>query len=163
MKASMISNILKNIELYESDEIWYEIKILIMSVTVCKKYHLCVCVSSQSFVSWSISYYLKGICGIFSISSSMQKKNSHISVPNYCQSVCPKQTTLEEDRELFGRFSSILCLWFEIQGRRTDNFFDWVLNTFTLTYCKIIKDQLCTINKINWYTYPICRHWNFST
>ena len=30
-----------------------------------------------------------------------------ISVPNYCQSVCPKQTTLEEDRELFTKFSSI--------------------------------------------------------
>ena len=44
--------------------------------------------------------------------------------------VCPKQQiTLEEDRELFLRFSSILCLWFEIQGRRTDNFFDSVLNT----------------------------------
>ena len=23
---------------------------------------------------------------------------------------------------------SNLCLWFEIQGRRTDNLFDWVLN-----------------------------------
>ena len=45
------------------------------------------------------------------------------SVPNYCQSVSPKQTTLEEDRELFKNFSSILCLWFDIQGRRTDNFF----------------------------------------
>ena len=53
------------------------------------------------------------------------------SVPNYCQSVSPKQTTLEEDRELFKNFSSILCLWFDIQGRRTDNFFYWVLNTDT--------------------------------
>ena len=51
------------------------------------------------------------------------------SVPNYCQSVCPKQATLEEDWELSLIFSSILCLWFDIQGRRTDNFFDWVLNT----------------------------------
>ena len=53
------------------------------------------------------------------------------SVPNYCQSVSPKQTTLEEDRELFKNFSSILCLWFDIQGRRADNFFYWVLNTDT--------------------------------
>ena len=51
------------------------------------------------------------------------------SVSNYWQSVSPKQTTLEEDRELFKNFSSILCLWFEIQGSRTDNFFGWVLNT----------------------------------
>ena len=60
---------------------------------------------------------------------SQRLKASHGSVPNYCQSACPKQATLEEDQELFLRFSSILCLWFEIQGRRTDNFFDWVLNT----------------------------------
>ena len=61
------------------------------------------------------------------------------SVPNYCQSVSPKQTTLEEDRELFQNFSSILCLWFEIQGSRTDNFFGWVLNTDTtigITLCQ---------------------------
>ena len=55
--------------------------------------------------------------------------NANISVPNYCQSVSPKQTTLEEDWEHFLDFSSILCLWFKIQGSRTDNFFDWVLNT----------------------------------
>ena len=42
--------------------------------------------------------------------------NLFSSVPNYCQSVSPKQTTLEEDRELFKNFSSILCLWFEIQA-----------------------------------------------
>ena len=61
---------------------------------------------------------------------------THTSVPNYCQSVSPKQTTLEEDPELFKKFSSILCLWFEIQGSRTDNFFDefWTLHTHTHTY-----------------------------
>ena len=53
----------------------------------------------------------------------------YLSVPNYCQSVSPMQTTLEEDRELFKNFSSILCLWFEIQGSRTDNCFGWVLNS----------------------------------
>ena len=37
--------------------------------------------------------------------------------------------TLEEDLELFKIFPSILYLWFEIQGSRTDKFFDWVLNT----------------------------------
>ena len=36
------------------------------------------------------------------------------SVPNYCQSVSPKQTTLEEDLEPFLNFSLISCLWFEI-------------------------------------------------
>ena len=44
----------------------------------------------------------------------------------------PEADNLEEDWELFWKFSSILCLWFEIQGRRTDNFFDWVLNTVLL-------------------------------
>ena len=58
---------------------------------------------------------------------------NNISVPNYCQSVSPKPTTLDEDWELFLNFSSILCLWFEIQGRRTDNFFDWVFNTDNIT------------------------------
>ena len=56
-------------------------------------------------------------------------KKNYTSVPNYCQSVSPKQTILEEDWELFSNFTSILCLWFEIQGSRTDNFIDWVLNT----------------------------------
>ena len=60
------------------------------------------------------------------------------SVPNYCQSVSPKQTTLEEDRELFKNFSSILCLWFAIQGSRTDNFFGWVLNT-VLSITQILR------------------------
>ena len=31
--------------------------------------------------------------------------------------------------ELFVDFSSILCLWLEIQGMRTYNFFDWISNT----------------------------------
>ena len=56
------------------------------------------------------------------------------SVPNYCQSVSPKQTTLEEDWELFKNFSSILFLQFEIQHNRTDNFVDWVLNTAFLLF-----------------------------
>ena len=57
---------------------------------------------------------------------------------------CPKQATLEEDRELFLKFSSILCLWFEIQGRRTDNFFDWVLNTgkFVFRWVPLNDDKL---------------------
>ena len=37
--------------------------------------------------------------------------------------------TLEEDQELFVDFSLIFCWWFEIQGKRTYNFFDWVSNT----------------------------------
>ena len=35
----------------------------------------------------------------------------------------------EEDRELFVDFSSILCLWFDIQDMRTYNFFDQVPKT----------------------------------
>ena len=50
------------------------------------------------------------------------------SVGNSHRSAIPRPTTLEEDRERFD-FSSILCLWFEIQGLRTYNFFDWVSNT----------------------------------
>ena len=51
------------------------------------------------------------------------------SVGNSHRSASPRPTTLEEDRELFVDFSSILCLWFEIQAIRTYNFFDWVSNT----------------------------------
>ena len=51
------------------------------------------------------------------------------SVGNSHRSAGPRPTTFEEDRELFVDFSSILCLWFEIQGMRTYNFLDWVSNT----------------------------------
>ena len=37
--------------------------------------------------------------------------------------------TLEEDQELFVNFSLISYSWFEIQERRTYNFFDWVSNS----------------------------------
>ena len=51
------------------------------------------------------------------------------SVGNSHRSAGPRPTTLEEGWELFVDFSSILCLWFEIQGMLTYNFFDWVSNT----------------------------------
>ena len=56
---------------------------------------------------------------------------SHLSssVGNSHRSASLRPTTLEEDWNLFADFSSILCLWFEIQGLRTYNFFDWVSNT----------------------------------
>ena len=44
------------------------------------------------------------------------------SVGNSHRSASPRPTTLEEDRKIFVDFSSILCLWFEIQGMRTYNF-----------------------------------------
>ena len=56
------------------------------------------------------------------------------SVGNSHRSAGPRPTTLEEDRKLFVDFSSILCLWCEIQGMRTYNFFDWVSNTAYLFY-----------------------------
>ena len=48
---------------------------------------------------------------------------------NLCQSTSPRLTTLEEDWELLVDFSSILYLWFQIQGMRTYNSFNWVSNT----------------------------------
>ena len=51
------------------------------------------------------------------------------SVGNSHRSTGPRPTTLEEDREHFVNFSFFLCLRFEIQGMRTYNVFDWVLNT----------------------------------
>ena len=51
-----------------------------------------------------------------------------------------------EDRELFLKFSSILCLWFEIQGRRTDNFSGWVLNT--VFKCIFMNDKFCILIRI---------------
>ena len=45
-----------------------------------------------------------------------------ISVGNSHRSAGLRPTTLEEDREFFVDVSSILCLWFEIQGMRTYNF-----------------------------------------
>ena len=51
------------------------------------------------------------------------------SVGNFHSTAGPRPTTLEEDREIFVDFSSILCLWFQILGMRTYNFFDWVSNT----------------------------------
>ena len=52
-----------------------------------------------------------------------------LGVGNSHRSASPRPTTSEEDRKLSVVFSSILCLWFEIQGMRTYNFFDWVSNT----------------------------------
>ena len=51
------------------------------------------------------------------------------SVGNSHRSTGPRPTTLEEDWKLFVDFSSILYLWFEIEGMRTYNFFDSVSNT----------------------------------
>ena len=61
------------------------------------------------------------------------------SVGNSHRSASPRPTTLEEDRELFVDFSSISCLWFEIQGMRTYNFFDWVSNTAGHRWIPLIK------------------------
>ena len=53
-----------------------------------------------------------------------------ISFGNSHRSAGPRPTTLEEDRELCVDFSSILYLWFEIQGMGgPTTFFDWVSNT----------------------------------
>ena len=74
------------------------------------------------------------------------------SVGNSHRSASPRPTTLEEDREIFVDFSSILCLWIEIQGMRTYNFFDWVSNTdenkHKQKYVKLYKwyDILININ-----------------
>ena len=83
-------------------------------------------------------------------------------VPNYCQSVCLKQTTLEEDRELFLRFSSILCLWFEIQGRRTDNFFYWVLSTvFIMFFLWLTSSNLYMCSSAHASIWILAQnHWN---
>ena len=62
-------------------------------------------------------------------SQGIYPKWSAFSVGNSHRSAIPRPTTLEEDRERFADFSSILCLWFEIQAMRTYNFFDWVSNT----------------------------------
>ena len=42
-----------------------------------------------------------------------------------------RPTNLEEDWEHFVDFSSILCLWLEIQGMRTHNFF-WLSFKYSL-------------------------------
>ena len=68
------------------------------------------------------------------------------SVGNSHRSAGPRPTTLEEGRELFDDFSSISCLWFEIQSMRTYNFFDWVSNTAPL------------IN-ILYHTHPLVPRW----
>ena len=60
------------------------------------------------------------------------------SVANSHRSASPRPTTLEEDQQLFVDFSSILCLWFEIQGMRTYNFFDWVSNTVKSTLDQVM-------------------------
>ena len=57
------------------------------------------------------------------------KFSTNNSVGNSLRSPGPGPITLEEGRELFVDFSSILGLWFEIHGMRTHNFLDWVSNT----------------------------------
>ena len=75
---------------------------------------------------------LKSISHLLLSDREVGVKNAYevlTSVGNSHRSAGPRPTTLEEDRKLFVNFSSILCLWFEIQGMRTYNFFDWVSNT----------------------------------
>ena len=64
------------------------------------------------------------------------------SVANSHRSASLRLITLEK-REHFVDFSSILCLWFEIHGMMTNNFFDWVSNTVDA-----IRHSLCSSNKI---------------
>ena len=53
------------------------------------------------------------------------------------RSAGPRPATLGEDQELFVDFSSISCLWFEIQGMRTYNTFYWVSDTEYRKTCNI--------------------------
>ena len=94
-------------------------------------------------------------------------QTSFSSVPNYCRSVCPKQTIWGEDWELFKKISSILCLWFEIQGSifnaRTYKFdtnvvfnvvFDissrfWDIHGFVIIQCSFERDPIWIDNMRN--------------
>ena len=58
------------------------------------------------------------------------------SVGNSHRSASPRPTTLEEDWELLADFSSILCLWFEIQAMRTYNFFWLSFKHWLLVLCE---------------------------
>ena len=61
--------------------------------------------------------------------------------------------------ELFIIFSSILCLWFEIQGMRTYNFFQWVSNTVinvdTRRSCQLdnLQGPPVIMKQSMWHTY----------
>ena len=68
------------------------------------------------------------------------------SVGNSHRPASPRPTTLEEDRELFVDFPSISCLWFEIQGMRTYNFFDWVSNT--AFHWKLLAESLLWLDDV---------------
>ena len=59
------------------------------------------------------------------------------SVPNYCQAICLKQTTLEEDQKLF--FFKFLNFMFMIWDSRQE---DWQLFCLSFEHCKSISD-LC--------------------
>ena len=57
-----------------------------------------------NFRKWTFMYFSKAPINnnVSIVSNNGLASNS--SVPNYCQSVCPKQTTLEEGQQLFSRF-----------------------------------------------------------
>ena len=99
-------------------------------------------VTFTKLATWNIYFFQSLVCCVVLLHFGLTHcglVTPYSSVPNYCQSVSPKQTTLEEDWELFKKFSSILCLWFEIQGSRTDNFFDefWTLHIVTEIWVNI--------------------------
>ena len=73
-------------------------------------------------VKFNFKFQISSMSGYSTIVNTTSVGNSH-------RSASPRPTTLEADRELFVNFSLILCLWFEIQGLRTYNFFDWISNT----------------------------------
>ena len=73
------------------------------------------------------------------------------SIGNSHRSADPRPTTLEEDQELFVDFSSVLCLWFEIQGMRTYNFF-----LLSFKHCTCVYAMLSRFSP--WY-FSLIYHW----
>ena len=58
-----------------------------------------------------------------------KKQEVSYSVGNSHRSAGLRPTTLGEDRKHFIDFSSVLCLWLQIKGMRTYNFFGLLSNT----------------------------------
>ena len=90
-------------------------------------------------------FFLLPIFLLLSFQSPFSMNNLNVDiyiVGNSHRSAGLRPTILEEDRELFVNFSLILCLWFEIQGKRTYNFFDWLSNTGHIQFCYIENKYL---------------------
>ena len=93
--------------------------------------------------------------------TSLSKQWNVTSVGNSHRSASWRPTTLEEDRELFVEFSSILCFWFEIQGMNPTTFWlsfkHWISRSYLSGVLDLFdRNKILSGGDLSHYQVPHC-------